>query len=220
MALLQPLSGDYSAKVVARTQPVKLAAMEGQFKTERRAPLRIGGWPDPETGETRFALEIPGALSLLAYNAIDAEVVGLNDVPKADRPPVQVVHLAFQTMVACGSAMMVIALWGGIAALRKRRLPDGPWFLRAVVLASPLGMVAIEAGWIVTEVGRQPWIIHRIMRTTEAVTPVGGLWVSLLSYTAIYLLLGVVVVLLLRMQFRTSPGAEDLAGVAVAGTGK
>jgi cytochrome d ubiquinol oxidase subunit I len=81
-------------------------------------------------------------------------------------------------------------------------------------------MVAIEAGWIVTEVGRQPWIIHRIMRTTEAVTPVGGLWVSLLSYTAIYLLLGVVVVLLLRMQFRTSPGAEDLTGVAVAGTGK
>ncbi|SIN71998.1 cytochrome bd-I ubiquinol oxidase subunit 1 apoprotein [Singulisphaera sp. GP187] len=219
-ALLQPLSGDYSAKVVARTQPVKLAAMEGQFKTERRAPLRIGGWPNPETGETRFALEIPGALSLLAHNAIDAEVVGLNDVPKADRPPVRVVHLAFQTMVGCGSVMMGVALWGGIVALRKRRLPDGPWFLRAVVLASPLGMVAIEAGWTVTEVGRQPWIIQKIMRTTEAVTPVSGLWVSMVGYTTLYLMLGVVVVLLLRMQFRRSPGAEDLTGLADAESGK
>lgn len=88
-----------------------------------------------------------------------------------------------------------------------------------MVLASPLGMVAIEAGWTVTEVGRQPWIIHKIMRTTEAVTPVGGLWVSMLSYSAIYLMLGVVVVLLLRMQFRTSPGADERAVVAVEGGG-
>lgn len=219
-ALLQPLSGDYSAKVVARTQPTKLAAMEGQFKTERRAPLRIGGWPDPETGETRYALEIPGALSLLAYDSIDAEVVGLNAVPKADRPPVRVVHLAFQTMVGCGSLMMFVALWAGVSAYWKRRLPDGPWFLLAVVLASPLGMVAIEAGWTVTEVGRQPWIIHKFMRTSEAVTPVAGLWVSMVSYTALYLMLGVAVVLLLGMQFRTSPGADGQPVLAGEGGGK
>lgn len=218
-ALLQPLSGDHSAKVVARTQPVKLAAMEGQFRTQRWAPLRIGGLPDPKAGETRFAVEIPGALSLLAYDSPNALVVGLNDVPEADRPPVQVVHLAFQVMVGCGMVMMIVALWGGISALRRRRLPDSPRFLLAVALASPLGMVAIEAGWTVTEVGRQPWIVHRIMRTAEAVTPVPGLWLSMVGYTALYLVLGAIVVRLLLMQFRSSPGAERLAGSASAGAG-
>lgn len=219
-ALLQPLSGDYAAKVVARTQPVKLAAMEGQFLTQKRAPLRIGGLPDSKTGETRYALEVPGALSLLAHGSFDAEVLGLNDVPREDRPPVEVVHLAFQVMVGCGTAMMLVALWGGLVAWRRKRLPDGPWFLRAVVLASPLGMVAIEAGWTVTEVGRQPWIIQQIMRTTEAVTPVGGLWVSMIGYTLLYLMLGVVVVILLRMQFRRSPGAEELVRLASSREGR
>jgi cytochrome d ubiquinol oxidase subunit I len=149
-------------------------------------------------------------------------VVGLNDVPEADRPPVRVVHLAFQVMVACGTVMMIVALWGGISAFRRRRLPDSPRFLLTVALASPLGMVAIEAGWTVTEVGRQPWIVHQIMRTAEAVTPIPGLWISMVAYTALYLVLGAIVVLLLRMQFRTSPGAENLAGSAsaVAGRGK
>jgi cytochrome d ubiquinol oxidase subunit I len=157
---------------------------------------------------------------VLAFGSPDAVVLGLNDVPKADRPPVQVVHLAFQVMVACAVVMMIVALWGGISALRWRRLPDGPRFLLAVALASPLGMVAIEAGWTVTEVGRQPWIVHRIMRTAEAVTPVRGLWISMVAYTSLYLVLGAIVVLLLRMQFRTSPGAENLAGAASAGEGR
>jgi cytochrome d ubiquinol oxidase subunit I len=209
-AIAQPISGDYSARVVARTQPTKLAAMEGQFRTERGAPLRIGGLPDPKAGRTRYALEIPYGLSLLAFHDPHAVVQGLDAVPPADRPPVVVVHLAFQLMVACGLAMMAVAVWGAVAARRHRRVPDGPWFLRAVLLASPLGMVAVEAGWTVTEVGRQPWIIRGVMRTADAVTPVPGLWVSMLGYTALYLVLGVVVWLLLRYQFRSSPTAAEL----------
>jgi len=213
-AILQPMSGDYAAKVVARTQPVKLAAMEGQFRTERQAPLRIGGLPDPKAHKTIYALEIPSALSIMAYGRADAEVRGLDDFPAADRPPVRVVHLAFQLMVGCGMAMMGVALWAAVAAWRAKGLPDGPWFLAAVALCSPLGLVAIEAGWTVTEVGRQPWIAHGVLRTVDAVTPVPGLWISLLCYSLLYLGLGAVVALLLLHQFRSSPRADELAAEA------
>lgn len=209
-SVIQPMSGHYSAQVVARTQPVKLAAMEGQFRTERRAPLRIGGMPDPSTETTPYALEIPAALSVLAYNDPNAEVAGLESVPPADRPPVRVVHLAFQTMVGCGTAMALVALWAGWSYWRHRRLPEGLTFLRVVVLVSPLGMLAVEAGWTVTEVGRQPWIIQGVMRTTEAVTPVTGLWVSLLGYSILYGILGIVVVWLLSHEFLASPRPNEL----------
>ncbi|QEH31905.1 Putative cytochrome bd menaquinol oxidase subunit I [Aquisphaera giovannonii] len=212
-ALLQPASGHYAAHVVATTQKPKLAAMEGQFRTQTWAPLRIGGLPDPEAGETRYALEIPGGLSLLSYNDPRAEVVGLEDFPADVRPPVRVVHLAFQVMVACGMAMAALAAWAGVSAWRARALPDGPWFLRAAIAAAPLGMIAIEAGWTVTEVGRQPWIIQGVMRTADAVTPVAGLWVSLVSYTALYVALGVVVAFLLGLQFRASPLASEIASI-------
>jgi cytochrome d ubiquinol oxidase subunit I len=210
-ALLQPLSGHYSAQVVAETQPAKLAAMEGQFQTERGAPLRIGGLPDPASGTTRYAIEVPYGLSILAFNDPHAEVKGLEAFPEADRPPVRVVHIAFQVMVACGMAMAGLSLWAAFLAWRKRAVPDTKTFLRAAILVSPLGMLAIEAGWTVTEVGRQPWIIQQVMRTSEAVTTVPGLWASLVTYTLLYLFLGVIVVLLLGHQFRSSPRAEDLA---------
>ncbi|HWE35474.1 MAG TPA: cytochrome ubiquinol oxidase subunit I [Isosphaeraceae bacterium] len=208
-AVLQPISGDYSARVVARAEPVKLAAMEGQFRTERRAPLRIGGLPDPATEQTRFALEVPGGLSFLAYHDLNATVKGLDEFPRADWPPVPVVHLAFQTMVGCGTAMMAVAFWAALVAWRRRALPDGPRFLAAVALASPLGAIAIEAGWTVTEVGRQPWIIRDVMRTSAAVTPVPGLWFSLAGYTTLYVILGVIVVFMLRLQFRADPAAVE-----------
>jgi len=209
-ALLQPLSGDYSAKVVARTQPIKLAAMEGQFRSETRAPLRIGGVAYPEQQTTKYALEIPGLLSWLAYGRFDARVAGLNEVSVTDQPDVRIVHPAFQIMVACGSLMMLVVLWGGWIAWRTRRLPDRRVFLWALVLASPLGMIAIEAGWIVTEVGRQPWIIHQVMRTSEAVTPLKGIWISLIGVTVLYFALGVIVAKLLWYQFRASPTVEAL----------
>jgi cytochrome d ubiquinol oxidase subunit I len=209
-SVLLPVSGHYSAQVVAKTQPIKLASMEGQFETRRRAPLRIGGIPDPSTSTTPYALEIPAGLSLLAYNDPNAEVAGIDSVPPKDRPPVRVVHLAFQLMVGCGSILALIAFWAGWSAWRTRRLPEGKAFLRVVALVGPLGMIAIEAGWTVTEVGRQPWIIQGVMRTTEAVTPVPGLWVSLLTYSALYFSLGLIVAWLLSREFLASPRPDEL----------
>ncbi|RPI20229.1 MAG: cytochrome ubiquinol oxidase subunit I [Acidobacteria bacterium] len=208
-AILQPLSGDISARMVARTQPAKLAAMEGQFETEAGAPLRIGGWPDEQREETRWALEIPKALSLLAFHDPDAVVQGLKRFPREDRPPVAVVHFSFQAMVACGTAMAGLGLLTGLLVLLKRQPVENRRLLWGFVLASPLGILAIQAGWLVTEVGRQPWIIQGVMRTKDAVTPMPGLIVPLTAITLVYILLGIIVVLLLKAQVRsTLPGGE------------
>ncbi len=208
-ALLQPVSGDLSARFVAHWQAVKLAAMEGHFKTERGAPLRIGGWPDEAAGETRYAIEIPYGLSLLAFEDPTAEVKGLLDFPRQDWPPVAIVHVAFQVMVGLGSYMALVsaaALW---LMWRRRELTRHRWLLRALVLAAPMGFICAEAGWIVTEVGRQPWIIHGIMRTAEAVTPMPGLVVPFLVFTGLYAGLGVVVAWLLHQQVLRSPEATE-----------
>ncbi len=201
-AVLQPLSGDISARVVAETQPVKLAALEGQWATERGAPLRIGGWPDAEREETRWALEIPYGLSLLARHDPGATIQGLKAVAPKDRPPVAVVHLAFQAMVGAGSTMMVVALWAGWLAWRRRDLAGERWFLRALATITPFGFIATEAGWIVTEVGRQPWVVQGVMRTADAVTPMPGLIVPMLSFTLLYIALGAVVATLIASLVR------------------
>lgn len=206
MAVIQPFTGDWAARVVARDQPVKLAAMEGQWDTERGAPLRIGGLPDATTETTPFAIDVPKMLSFLAYGDFNAEVKGLKSVPERDRPPVAITHVSFQIMVACGMALLATSVWGAWALVR-RRTPSRT-ALRAIALASPLGFVAIEAGWTVTEVGRQPWIIHGVMRTSDAVTPMPGLIGPFLTFTIVYALLGVAVVLLMREQFRASPDAD------------
>jgi len=208
-AVLQPISGDLSARFVAHWQPAKLAAMEGQFKTERGAPLRIGGWPDEAAGETRYAIEIPYALSFLAFKDPQAEVKGLLAFPREHWPPVAIVHVAFQVMVALGSYLAlvsVVALW---LMWRRRDLTRHRWLLRALVLAAPMGFICTEAGWIVTEVGRQPWIIYGLMRTEAAVTPMPGLVVPFLVFTALYCVLGVVVAWLLYQQVLKSPKAME-----------
>jgi len=201
-AVLQPLSGDVSARVVATTQPVKLAALEGQWATERGAPLRIGGLPDAVREETRWALEIPYGLSLLAFHDPSAEVKGLRSVAPADRPPVAVVHLAFQAMVALGSALALVALWTAWSAWRRREMPEQRMLLRALVLVAPFGFLATEAGWIVTEVGRQPWVVQGLMRTSAAVTPMPGLVVPMLLFILLYLGLGAIVVMLIASLVR------------------
>jgi cytochrome d ubiquinol oxidase subunit I len=199
-ALLMPVSGDFSAKMVAEHQPVKFAAMEAQWETERGAPARIGGWPIESEERTVGAIEIPKLGSFLAFGDPDATVRGLLEVAPdpADRPPVAVVHAAFQIMVGCGSWLVAVTLIAAFLAWRKRSLPVAPWFLRMVVVTAPLGFVAIEAGWTVTEVGRQPWIIHGVMRTADAVTPMEGLQAPFVTFTLLYLLLSVIVVVLLR----------------------
>ena len=207
-ALLQPLSGDLSARVVARTQPVKLAALEAQWETERGAPLRIGGLADAAREETRWALEIPYGLSLLAFHDPYAEVKGLRTASPADRPPVAVVHLAFQTMVGLGSAMALVALWVAWTALRRRALHEQRRLLRALVVVAPFGFIATEAGWIVTEVGRQPWVVQGLMRTASAVTPMPGLIVPMMLFTLLYLGLGVIVVALIASLVRETARAS------------
>jgi cytochrome d ubiquinol oxidase subunit I len=199
-ALLQPLSGDFSAKSVARHQPIKLAAMEGQWHTEQHAPLRIGGMPDERTQTTPMAIEIPGMLSFLAHGNMDAKVEGLDTAPAGDRPPVAITHMAFQVMVAAGMALLGLGLLGALMTLLGRDPRRNRMFLKAVVAASPLGLIALEAGWVVTEVGRQPWIVYGIMRTRDAVTPHPGLLVPLFTIALLYLFLGVVVVRLLARQ--------------------
>jgi cytochrome d ubiquinol oxidase subunit I len=211
--IVQPISGDISSRYVAHWQPAKFAAMEGQFHTQAGAPLRLGGIPDEETGETRYALEIPRGLSLLTYHDPSATVNGLDKIPREDWPPVPIVHFAFQIMVALGTYMALVGVWVAIVAWRNReRLYTNRRLLGAIVLASPMGFVAIEAGWTVTEVGRQPWIIEGVMRTAEAVTPMPKLIVPFIAFTLLYLLLGVVVVLLLYRQIVRSPTAETGQG--------
>ncbi len=205
-AFLQPLSGDLSAKAVAKGQPVKLAAMEGQFKTEKSAPLRLGGIPDEETRETKYAIEIPYLLSILAYADPNAEVKGLDEFPRDEQPPVAIVHYSFQIMVGLGTAMMLVSLWAAFLWWRnKRKLPENKWFLRTLVLLAPAGMMAIEAGWVVTEVGRQLWIIYNVMRTKDAVTPMPNLIVPFLFFTFLYILLAIAVAWLLYRQVAMSP---------------
>lgn len=214
-AFLQPISGDGNARYLAERQPRKLAALEGQFETETAAPLRIGGLPDAATGKTPYALEIPYGLSLLAFHDPHAVVKGLEEWPREEWPPVAVVHIAFQIMVGCGMALMLLAAWGFFLALRQRRaagrwaLPESVWFLRALVAAAPLGFVAIEAGWTVTEVGRQPWIAVGVLRTADAVTPVPNLIVPFVTFTLLYLFLAFIVIFLLRRQLRDSPRLID-----------
>lgn len=205
-ALLEPVSGDFLAKQVARNQPVKLAAMEGHWETEAGAPLRIGGLPDEATETTPYSIEIPYALSILSFGDPNAVVRGLKDFPVEDRPPVAVTHLAFQVMVAAGTWMITLTALVAFLAWRRRGLPDDPWLLRLVVLTGPAGLVAVEAGWVVTEVGRQPWIIQGWLRTADAVTPMPGLVVPLVTFSLLYLVLGVVVIGLLRRQVFASPG--------------
>lgn len=201
-ALAQPLIGDFSAKSVARRQPVKLAAMEALFETTRSAPLLIGGIPDVDRGRTEHAIELPGLLSFLAYGHFDAEVKGLKEFPRENWPPVLVVHLAFQIMVGVGT------LLAGIGALGLFSLVKRPhWFastpvLRALAFCTPLGFVALEAGWVVTEVGRQPWVIYNLLKTSEALTPRPGVAFTFATYALLYGFLSFAVACLLYRQTR------------------
>lgn len=201
-ALLQPISGDISAKDVAGRQPAKLAAMEAHFNTEPRAPFLIGGIPDEANDTVLFALKIPGLLSFLAHGDIDKPVTGLKDIPPEDRPPVAIVHYAFQLMIALGMLLAALAVVYLFGFVRRKLWTSSRWLLRLFVVAIPFGYIALEAGWTVTEVGRQPWIIHGIMRTADAVTPMPGIVYSFYLFTAVFVSLSVIVTYLLYRQIK------------------
>lgn len=201
-ALVQPLSGDISAKDVAIRQPAKLAAMEAHFHTEKSASLLVGGIPNEAKKEVDFAIKLPGFLSFLAHGNFEAEVTGLDRIPEKDHPPVAVTHYAFQIMVGMGMAMMLVSALYFAALWKKRKWLQEPWLLKIFALATPLGFIAVEAGWTVTEVGRQPWIIYGIMRTADAVTPMPGIAYSFYLFTAIYVSLAAFVVFMLYRQIK------------------
>jgi cytochrome d ubiquinol oxidase subunit I len=201
-AILQPISGDVSARTVAAWQPVKLAALEGQFDTERGAPLRVGGWPDADAARTRFAIEIPRGLSLLAFHDPNAEVKGLTAFARENWPPVPPVHFGFQIMVGLGTAMAVVSVWTAFVLVRRRDVSAHRWLLRALAVITPFGFIATEAGWTVTEVGRQPWVVQGVLRTADAVTPMPGLIVPMTAFALLYLGLGAIVVTLIIAMVR------------------
>jgi cytochrome bd ubiquinol oxidase subunit I len=182
----QLLVGDWAARTVTESQPVKLAAFEGLEETTKGAPFNLG------------PIEIPRLLSLLAYHDPNATVEGLNTVPEDDRPPTGIVKLSFRLMVFIGSGLAALGAvwlwtWG-----RRRRLPSSPWFMRAVVAAGPLSVVALISGWVTTEVGRQPWVVYEVMRTEDAVTGAGGIPVGYATLVVVYLGLATIAAVMLR----------------------
>ena len=205
-ALTMPLTGDASAKVVARNQPEKLAAMEALFVTRERAPLLLGGIPNEATGEVCCAIELPGFLSFLAFGSFNAEVMGLDQVPREEWPNIPLVHTSFQLMVGAGMAMIAAGLYYLWVRWRHpEQVSADRRLLWTLVIASPLGYIALETGWIVAEAGRQHWTVWKAMTTAEAVTPAGGMGASMLGFTALYAVLGVILVLLLIRLSHEAP---------------
>jgi cytochrome bd ubiquinol oxidase subunit I len=186
-APVQVLVGDWAARDVAHNQPIKLAALEGLGTTTRGAPIHLLGWYTG--GRIEYGIEIPKLLSFLAFHSTNATVTGLNAFPADDLPPVNVVRIAFQLMVGIGTLLALLSLAFLLVRWRRGGLPASAWFYRALLLAGPASVVALIAGWVTTEVGRQPWVVYRVMRTDEAVTSASGIPVSYgmlaLAYTVL-----------------------------------
>jgi cytochrome bd ubiquinol oxidase subunit I len=210
----QIVIGDWAARTVADGQPTKLAAMEGLHETTKGAELTVGGlYLD---GEVYGGAPIPKLLSLLAFHDPDATVQGLNAVPAGDRPPVAWVRNAFQLMVGIGSLLALLGLWFLWTRWRRGALPRTRWFYRAVVVAGPASLVALISGWIVTETGRQPWIVYELMRVEEAVTGAEGIPVGYATLVVVYLGLISVALYMLRrlarrpLELEAQPGPGDI----------
>jgi cytochrome d ubiquinol oxidase subunit I len=205
----QIVVGDWAAREVGENQPVKLAAFEGLGETEKGAPIHVLGWYSD--GEVKYGIGLPKMLSLLTYHDPNAEVQGLDSVPDDEQPPVNVVRIAFQTMVGIGTALALVALVYFFVWFRHRRLPSSIWFYRALVLAGPLSLVALIAGWVTTEVGRQPWVVYDVMRTEEAVTGASGIPVGYTTLALVYVGLAVAVAWILRRLARAPLDLPDVA---------
>ncbi|MEK6705001.1 MAG: cytochrome ubiquinol oxidase subunit I [Bdellovibrionota bacterium] len=221
-SLIQPLVGHYSGYQVAKYQPMKLAAMEGQFKTEEGAPLRIGGIIDMDEEKVKYAIEIPLGLSILATNSTKGIVHGLEEFPRVDWPH-PIVHYSFQIMILVGAILFIAAAWILAGSLIRQaslhafindklsRPAMAKFFLYALVLCGPLGFIAIETGWIVTEVGRQPWIIYNVLRTAETVTPMPGLVFTFVLLTLLYIGLALAATVIILRQLQQFAAMEKAA---------
>ncbi|NYH80517.1 cytochrome d ubiquinol oxidase subunit I [Actinopolyspora biskrensis] len=209
-AVLTPVQigvGDWAAKFLAENQPIKLAAIEGVYETARNVPLHIGGVY--QQGELRYALEIPNGLSLLAHWNPNGRILGLAEAAAENRPPVNIVHWSFQMMVAIGFGLLLLGIWCGLVWWRRRSFPRNRVFLALATAAGFAAPLALEFGWITTEVGRQPWIVWGRMRTAEAVTPVPGLYGGLLAVAVVYLVMTVATIYVLRRLARAPLAPQE-----------
>ncbi|HEY8626658.1 MAG TPA: cytochrome ubiquinol oxidase subunit I [Solirubrobacteraceae bacterium] len=211
---VQVLVGDWAAREVATMQPVKLAAIEGLQASTRGAPEHLLGWYTD--GQVKYGIAIPHMLSLLAFHSWNATVKGLDTVAPAQRPPVNVVRISFQMMVGIGTMLALLGVVYVVVRIRRKRLPESRWFYRAVVLAGPLSLVALIAGWVTTEVGRQPWVVYRVMPTADAVTGAGGIPIGYGTLLVVYIALAFAVAWILRRLARKPlPSADTPGGVHV-----
>ena len=209
---LMLVSGDWAGTILAVQQKPKLAAMEALFTTTRGAPLIIGGWPDPATGKVLYGIRIPKLLSFLAYHDTDALVEGLDAFPPGSTPDPRLVHPFFDLMVASFFIMLAAAVWFWWLRWRRQEVPLDKWPLRALLFASPFGMIALECGWLVTEFGRQPWIARGHMRVAEGVTPQASIGLVLLTFLVVYLSLTVGLMILLLRPASTEEVTEKSHG--------
>jgi cytochrome d ubiquinol oxidase subunit I len=214
-AVLVAATGDRSGIQVAKFQPAKLAAMETFWETRPAAPFTLFVWPDSKNERNAFELlPIPGGLSLMAYHRADAEVAGLKDFPPDERPPVLVTFLSFRIMVGLGLLFILLSLVGSWKSVRGR-LQTSPLFLRVMLYSIPLPYLATQLGWLVTEMGRQPWIVYGLMKTSAGVSSSlrpAQVVVSLFSFIVVYGFLAVVDIFLLTKYSRKGPD-EDLSGL-------
>lgn len=204
---IQLFVGDWAARYVTKEQPIKLASMEGLGQTTKGAPFHFLGWY--ENGEVEYGIEIPYLLSLLADHNPEGTVIGLDTVPVEDQPPVNIVRFAFQAMISVAMLLLALAAFYFYVWWRKRRVPHTRWFWRAAVLAGPLALVAVISGWIVTEVGRQPWIVYDVFRTSQAVTAADGVPIGYGVIAAVYLALAIGAIIAIRVLSRR-PIEEEL----------
>jgi cytochrome d ubiquinol oxidase subunit I len=217
-AILTPVQlvvGDQITRMVIREQPVKFAAIEGIQQSGDHEPEALFGYlpgnGQDDDASIEYAIKIPNLASFLTGGSADTEIKGLNTVDPDDRPPVNIVHLAFDVMVLTASALALLALWFGFVWWRKRRLPKTRWFLRCAAVAGVALLVTIEAGWIVTEVGRQPWIVYNVLRTKDAVTDTGGIWISFSLIIVLYVLVAVGLITALKVMARRWRDQDEFA---------
>ena len=188
-SIFEVIHGHVSGTEISKLQPAKLAAIESHWETGPRAPFNIIAIPDRDNERNSFAISLPGVLSLLVHNSLDAEVVGLKDFPRDERPPILLPFYSFRVMVGLGFLFILLTL---IGVVRINKLETSRWYLKLMLMAIPLPYIACEAGWVVAEVGRQPWIVHGLMKTSEAVSPIAGsqVAVTLVAFIIVYSLLG------------------------------